>query len=251
MAMVTSATIRAAGINDVERILAKYRQAIRELSRDESANLLWRPYDEFKAAVENGLFFVVEDEAGEFMAGAGVFDLAESRDKELGMCYVKQPWRGYGLQTLLLQIRVCAATLGQVPADADRGANISYAALITGVKPSNGPSCANTAGFGFEPLDTPLPALFAACGSCRTPPSAGSGRRCCCDFFYLSDRKRVEAIERSLLMGQWSRTRGDHQLIVSPKVRHLTDPDFRGALQDIMQELRVRMKDPCRATCLN
>lgn len=251
MTMVTSATIRAAGVNDVERILAEYRQAISELPLEESANLLWRPYDEFKAAVENGLFFVVEDEIGGFMAGAGVFDLAESRDKELGMCYVKQPWRGYGLQTLLLQIRVCAATLGQVPAEADRGANIGYAALITGVKPSNEHSCANTAGFGFEPLKAPLPALFAACGSCRTPSPEGSGRRCCCDFFYLSDRKRAEAIEQSLLMGQWSRTRRDHQLIVSPKVRHLTDPGFRRALQDIMQELRAGVKDPCRAPCLN
>ena len=36
MAMVTSATIRAAGVNDVGRILAEYRQAICELPLEES-----------------------------------------------------------------------------------------------------------------------------------------------------------------------------------------------------------------------
>lgn len=249
MTMVTSATIRAAGLDDAERTLAEYRQAVSELPAKESANLLWRPYDEFKAAVENGLFFVVEDEAGGFMAGAGVFDLVGSRDKELGMCYVKPPWRGYGLQALLLQVRICAATLGQVAAEADGGMTMTYAALITGVKPSNERSGANTTRLGFEPLTTPPSALFAACASCRTPPAGRSGRRCCCDFFYLSDCKRAEAIEQSLPMEQWSRTRNDHQLIVSLKVRHLLDPDFRKALEDIVQELRNQPEEPCKASC--
>ncbi|WON74019.1 hypothetical protein [Nitrosospira sp. Is2] len=240
---VTRARVRAAGLADVAHILAEYRDAISTLPPEESANLLWRPYGEFKAAVENGLFFIVENATGNFMAGAGVFDLDDAGEKELGMCYVKQEWRGFGLQTLLLHVRVCAATLGQVP---HKGAGIgtgtgaagNYAALITGVKPANARSASNTAELGFEPLAAPSPALFNACASCRTPPAANCGRKCCCDFFSLADTRRRQVIEKSLQMENWSKTRNDQQLIVGLKIRHLLDPDFRKALQDIVDELR-------------
>lgn len=243
---IIHAVVRAAGLGDVGRILAEYREAIKNLPLEESANLLSRPYDEFKAAVENGLFFVIENAVGNFMAGAGVFDLANQSEKELGMCYVKKEWRGFGLQTLLLQARVCAATLGQVPEkngnhSTNKNYDQNYAALIAGVKPANAHSAANTTELGFEPLTAPSAALFAACASCRTPPASGSGRKCCCDFFYLSDDRRAEAIEKSLQMERWSRTRNDNQLVVTPKVRHLQDPDFRNALQDIAHELRHEM----------
>jgi hypothetical protein len=206
---------------------------------EESANLLWRPYGEFKAAVENGLFFVIENATGNLMAGAGVFDLAGSAEKELGMCYVKREWRGYGLQTLLLHVRVCAATLGEVSDKSAAGSAASYAALITGVKPDNLRSAANTSELGFEPLANPPPALFAACGSCRTPPSqhSNSGRKCCCDFLSLADARRRQVLEKSLQMENWSRTRDDRKLIVSLKIRHLLDADFRKALQDVIDEL--------------
>jgi GNAT superfamily N-acetyltransferase len=241
--IVTQATVRAAGLADVNHILAEYREAISNLPPEESANLLWRPYAEFRAAVENGLFFVIENATGNFMAGAGVFDLADAGVKELGMCYVKQEWRGFGLQTLLLHVRVCAATLGQVP---DKGAEIgigtgaarNYAALITGVKPANARSASNTAELGFEPLAAPSPALFNACASCRRPPAANWGRKCCCDFFSLADPPRRQVIEKSLQIENWSKTRNNHQLIVGLKIRHFQDPDFRKALQDIVDELR-------------
>jgi GNAT superfamily N-acetyltransferase len=242
MSGITHAIIRAAGLGDVEHILAEYRQAVAELPLEESANLLWRPYDEFKTAVENGLFFVIENAVGSFMAGAGVFDLPGSAEKELGMCYVKKEWRGYGLQALLLQIRICAATLGQVPDKSeDNTTPKSFAALITGVKPANEHSAVNTERLGFEPLPTPPSALFNACASCRTPPAPGSERKCCCDFFYLSDARRAEAIEKSLRMENWSRTRNGHELIVALKIRHLLDIDFRNALHDIVQELRATL----------
>jgi hypothetical protein len=236
---VTHATIRAAGPADVEHILAEYCEAVRTLPAEESANLLWRPYQEFRAAVENGLFFVIEDESASFMAGAGVFDLANPGEKELGMCYVKQEWRGYGLQALLLHVRVCVATLGQMPdKEAGKCAATSYAALITGVKPANAYSGANTAQLGFKPLATPSPALFMACASCRTPPVPDTGRKCCCDFFALADVRRKQVIEKSLQMESWSRTRNDDQLVVALKVHHLLDPNFRRVLQDAVDELR-------------
>ncbi len=241
MSKVIHATVRAASVSDISHILAEYSEAIKNLPLAESANLLSRPYNEFKAAVENGLFFVIENATGNFMAGAGAFDLEVPGAKELGMCYVKKDWRGFGLQTLLLNIRVCAATLGQVPdASMIADANRSYAALITGVKPANDRSAANTAALGFRPLAAPPPALFSACAACRTPPSPDSGRKCCCDFFYLPDSKRADAIEKSLRMPDWIVTRNDVQLIVSFKIRHLLDPDFRKALQDIVSELRNR-----------
>jgi len=239
MLKVTHAAVRTAGLSDMARILAEYSEAIKNLPLAESANLLSRPYSEFKAAVENGLFFIIENETGNFMAGAGAFDLADPAAKELGMCYVKKEWRGFGLQTLLLNIRVCAATLGQVPeTNTIAGTNKNYAALITGVKPANERSATNTAELGFEPLAVPPPALFLTCASCRTPPSPYSGRTCCCNFFYLPDSRRADAIEKSLGMKAWSRTRNDVQLVLSFKVRHLLDTDFRKALQDSVSELR-------------
>ncbi len=221
-----------------EPILAEYCKALRTLPPEESANLLWRPYQEFRAAVENGLFFVIEDAGGNFMAGAGVFDLANPGEKELGMCYAQQEWRGYGLQELLLHVRVCVATLGQMPdKDAGKFAATRYAALITGLKPANAHSAANTAGLGFKPLGTPSAALFMACTSCRTRPVQGAGRKCCCDFFALADARRREVIEKCLQMETWSRTKNGHRLVVALKVRHLLDPDCREALQDAIDEL--------------
>ena len=241
MLKVTHAAIRAAGVGDMTRILAEYGEAIKNLPLAESANLLSRPYSEFKTAVENGLFFIVENEAGNFMAGAGAFDLADPTVKELGMCYVKKEWRGFGLQTLLLNVRVCAATLGQASQpNLPAGTKRSCARLITGVKPANERSAANTGELGFEPLALPPAALFLACGACRTPPAPGSGRICCCDFFYLPDTRRADAIENILAMKDWSRTRNDVRLVVSFKVRHLLDPDFRNSLQDTVFELRSR-----------
>jgi hypothetical protein len=235
----THATVRAAHLGDADRILAEYDEAIRNLPMGESANLLSRPYDKFKAAIENGLFFVVENAVGNFMAGAGAFDLADPAEKELGMCYVKREWRGFGLQTLLLRLRVCAATLGQVPDKSERSSsNQNYATLVIGVKPTNEHSAVNTIELGFEPLTVLSPALFATCASCRTPPPSDSRRKCCCDFFYLSDARRADTIEKSLQMEHWSRTRKNHQLIVTLKIRHLLDVDFRKTLQDTVHELR-------------
>ncbi|SEL24676.1 hypothetical protein [Nitrosovibrio tenuis] len=241
MVTTTHATIRAAGVGDMARILGEYSEAIKNLPLTESANLLSRPYNEFKAAVENGLFFVIENAAGNFIAGAGAFDLEDPAAKELGMCYVKKEWRGFALQTLLLNVRVCAATLGQVPdASAIADLNKSYAALITGVKPANERSAVNTTELGFESLAVPPPALFSACASCRTPPVSDSGRKCCCDFFYLPDSRRADVIEKTLQMTDWTRSKNNVQLIVSFRIRHLLDPDFRKALQDIVPELRSR-----------
>ena len=42
-------------------------------------------------------------------------------------------------------------------------------------------------------------------------------------------------------MENWSRIRNGNQLIVTLKIRHLQDPDFRNALQDIVHELRHEM----------
>lgn len=235
----THATLRAAGFGDMDRILTEYREAIKNLPLADAANLLPRPYDEFKTAVENGLFFVIDNAAGKFMAGAGAFDLSNPSEKELGMCYVKQEWRGFGLQTLLLNIRVCAASLGQVPDKSmNNSRNKSYADLIIGVKPTNEHSCTNTLKLGFRPLATTSPALLEACAFCRTPPAPDSGRLCCCDFYYLPDAKRADTIEKSLRMDNWRKIKNGHEVIVTPKIRHLADPDFRKALQDIVSELR-------------
>ena len=131
----------------------------------------------------------------------------------------------------------CGAIIGSSE-DGGKRTRINHAALITGVKPANAHSAANTAQLGFEPLATPSPALFMACASCRTPPAPDSGRNCCCDFFALADARRRQVIEKTLQMENWSRTRNGHQLIVALKVRHLLDPDFRTTLQDVADELR-------------
>jgi hypothetical protein len=44
-------------------------------------------------------------------------------------------------------------------------------------------------------------------------------------------------------MMDWTREKNDVQLIVSFRIRHLLDPDFRNALQDIVSELRSRSND--------
>src|SRR5688572_20581543 len=87
---ITHATIRAAGLGDLEHILAEYGKAIRNLPLEESANLLSRPYDIFKSAVEDGLFFVVENAVGNFVAGAGVLILLIQARKSWGCVMLKR-----------------------------------------------------------------------------------------------------------------------------------------------------------------
>jgi hypothetical protein len=76
--------------------------------------------------------------------------------------------------------------------------------------------------------------LLGACTFCHTAPVSESGLVCCCDFFYLSNARRADVIKRSLERDSSGRTKNDSELIVTLKIRHLLDSDFRKTLQDVV-----------------
>jgi hypothetical protein len=236
MSRTFRAVLRAAGPVDVPHLVATYQNASSLLPPAEAANLLPRPFDEVRRAAEEGLFFLIEDASGAFIAGAGVFDLSDPSLKELGMAYVTPNWQGFGIQKLLLQVRVCGATLAQVPDAQMPGTD--YAKLLTAIKPSNLPSLTNAKKSGFEPLPPPIhPALLEPCELCANPK--GPGRICCCDYYHLTHRARAKQIRESLLSQPWqSQRRTDlDTLQIDLKVRYLTDPAYRDALGGIVQHL--------------
>ena len=234
---VTHATVRAAGPADVEHILAEYCKALRTLPPGESANLLWRPYQEFRAAVENGLFFVIEDTSRNFMAGAGVFDLANPGEKELGMCYIESRSGG------ATACRSSFCTSGSASQRWNRcriktraSLRLGYPALITGLKPANATSGSEYSRIGIQAARDAFRCVIH--GVHLLPDAPCSRRRAqCSEISFLADARRREVIEKYLQMETWSRTKNGHRLVVALKVRHLLDPDCREALQDAIDEL--------------
>ncbi len=147
-------------------------------------DLLPRPEDEFRAAAESGLMFVVLDGAA-IVAAAGVFDVQDGY-VELGATGVVARFRGYQLQQLLARVRVAAVV-------AHQGKTIEQ---TTAIKPANVASNKSMASIGFTPWANPISAMTAPCAGCVTPP--GPGRTCCCDFLHLPAAAKHQRVEELL-----------------------------------------------------
>jgi hypothetical protein len=120
-------------------------------------NVLPRPAEDYRRAVTSGLFYLVEVE-GHIAAAAGIFFLREELHSplEMGSCYVAPVIRGFGIQKLLIRVRV-AASVAFLDPDAD---------ICTAVKPKNKQSINSILSAGFVPLTQRIPLLLEPCGSC-------------------------------------------------------------------------------------
>jgi GNAT superfamily N-acetyltransferase len=238
MNLVIEAIVRTARDDEARKLIEIYAGAASELPAADAENLLPRPFKEVDAAVRQGLFLVIEDQQGEFLAGSGVFDLSDANYKEFGMTYVRPRAQGFGLQKFLMKLRVCIATLAEVP---DERAGLHYAELITAIKPTNKRSLKSAQDTGFTRMTELPPALVEPCANCKTGPC--EGRACCCDFFQLSIEQRAREIENALGLSRWERSHasGDGSAVrIELKLRALTDATYREALAEIVSDLRSK-----------
>jgi hypothetical protein len=196
-------------------------------------NVLPRPEEDYRRSVQAGLFYMVEMN-GKLVAAAGIFYLDNQNQGplEMGSCYVAPEARGFGLQKVLIACRIAAAT---ILLDVE-------APIYTAIKPGNGPSLKSVKDGGFQPLTEPEPLLIEPCSSCNTQPGSGSGRICCCDFFYLPLRNRCTAI-RDLLASKTQmlfRKTDSKQLKLKLAIQLLTNRNYRGAMRDFVKSAACR-----------
>lgn len=158
-----------------------------------------RSEDSLKKAAEQGLLFLIEADRS-IVAASGVFDLTGVPYVEVGGTLVEPPSRGFGLQSLLFQIRFAGivANQGWDPSKKVWGA----VTITTAIKPKNRDSLRGSAKAGFVPWSTPIEQCYEPCSGCKDEDKLHGrlgDRKCCCDFFELPlDAARKEI--RSLLL---------------------------------------------------
>ncbi len=212
--MSLTAVIETARRSDAEAVLGLLRGAGDE-------KLLPRPDEDYRRAIEKGLFCVARSDC-KLIAVAGAFVLSDVAPVlvEMGSCYVAPAFRGFGLQKLLVRARIAA-----VAAVVDRDARI-----LTAITPENLGSRASVLKAGFEPLTEDPRLLTELCAYCAARPGATSARLCCCDFFYIPrDRQRAE-IAAILQKGPVTVARANgERMTVAMAIAALREP-YRAAL---------------------
>ena len=83
-------------------------------------NVLPRPLKDLRESAERGLFFVAETNAT-LIAVSGGFDLGPIPYVELGGTFVDGIMRGFGIQELLLRLRIASVILNQRQETSKRG----------------------------------------------------------------------------------------------------------------------------------
>jgi N-acetylglutamate synthase-like GNAT family acetyltransferase len=201
----------------IETARSSDAEAIHRLLRDAGEDkLLRRPEGDYRRSIEAGLFCVVRSE-GALVGIAGAFPLSEGEPAlvEMGSCYVAPPFRGFGLQKLLVRARIAA-----VVAEVDPNARI-----LTAITPQNLGSRASILKAGFEPLGEHERLLIELCAYCVARPGAASDRLCCCDFFHIPPSRQRSEIAALLRPGPvlLARANGD-RLSVTMDIDALKQP---------------------------
>lgn len=207
--MGLKAVIETARSSDAEAIF----RLLRDAGEDK---LLRRPEGDYRRSIEAGLFCVVRSE-GALVGIAGAFPLSEGEPAlvEMGSCYVAPPFRGFGLQKLLVRARIAAVVAGVDP----------NARILTAITPQNLGSRASILKAGFEPLGEHERLLIELCAYCVARPGAASDRLCCCDFFHIPRSRQRSEIAALLRPGPvlLARANGD-RLSVTMDIDALKQP---------------------------
>jgi hypothetical protein len=214
--MRSNAVIQNAVADDYELILHFLRIA-------NDKNVLGRPTEDYRQAVESGLFYKAEMNR-QLIGVAAVFMLSERPPAllEMGSCYIVPELRGFGLQKLLVRARI-ASVVARVDPDAK---------ILTAISPNNLGSRRSILKAGFEPLTEDARLLIELCAYCTSRPAASSGRECCCDFFYIPRQRQRSEIRALLKPGLVTVSRGSHEtMTVATHIDVLKDPHLRAALE--------------------
>jgi hypothetical protein len=179
--------LRVVGLGEADRVLAFYRQNSHRF-------LLPRPEAQFQNAVTRGNFLLVEIGA-KIVAASGIFDYSDAEPYvELAETSVTKAVQGHGLQALFFRHRIASVVVSQGPS----------VVITTAVDPGNDFSVRNVSQLGFQPWRQPIPEAYLSCPQCRAKPASNSGRKCCCDFYYLPIEKARGAVSAALLESESS-----------------------------------------------
>lgn len=162
------------------------------LERDRGPAPIPHSAAEYERSAQQGLLFAIT-EASAFRAVSGVFELSGGRHFELGGTYVVPALRGFGLQRLVIQVRLAAVTRVLPP----------KVEVLTAIRRSNEHSIQNAKAAGFVPWPDPVPCVYAVCSACdrRTPEPPPAG--CCCEVL-IAPREAMVAAAATLSASQRS-----------------------------------------------
>ena len=213
--MGLTAVIETARRADAEAVLGVLKSAGED-------KLLRRPEADYRRSIEAGLFCLARS-GGALVGIAGAFPLSEARPAfiEMGSCYVAPPFRGFGLQKLLVRARIGAIVAGYG----------EDARIFTAVTPHNLGSRASILKAGFEPLGEHARLLLDLCEYCASRPGEASDRLCCCDFFHISSERQRREIAALLRPGPASAVRANGERLAVAMEIDALKPGRRAALE--------------------
>ncbi len=211
--------LRIARLEEADRVLAFY-------SQNSHRFLLPRPEAQFQNAVKRGNFLLVEIGAT-IVAASGIFDYSDGEPYvELAETSVMEAFQGHGLQSLFFRHRIASVVVSEGPS----------VTITTAVDPGNEVSVRNANKVGFQAWRKPISEAYLSCPQCPAKPLASTGRKCCCDFYYLPIEKAREAVSAALLetaFGELSITRKTPGLALSSECLFMTG-GFRKMLRDFV-----------------
>lgn len=155
--------VRHATSDDIERLCAFYA------AEQPGTHVLSKRPEAIAREIAGG-YLVIGEQAGTIVTAAGATKYLGAQSIELGGCVVTAALRGYGLQKLLLRVRI--ATVVMYDGTAIR--------ILSVIHPGNTASLKSATAVGFVPVPTPDEVL-ALCATCDERPVMGteSAERCC------------------------------------------------------------------------
>lgn len=224
------ATLRVTTVDDLPTLFAQLYAPIGRVD----GNLVLRTMEEHEASPAAYVVTV----AGRPIAAGAAFAYPGLPYVELGNDAVAEPFRGFGLQRLLVETRVarCVAQhrVGRP------------ATFVMAAKPGCR-SIDNYVALGFHDCEMPDPRFAVPCSGC--PDHEGALRRgvaCCCQFFCLDQSSAEDLVLDFLRRPQVvvrQRRRDDATLVLRMETRLLGDPDLRTALESFARPALARRRN--------
>lgn len=152
------------------------------IEKVDTDNVLRRPPEQHHEAIDSGLHFAIW--LGDQLVGTGAVFI-ENDLAELGGTAVDRDVKGFGLQRVLLRVRLVAVEVAR----AARGCT-----PYTAVSEKNNDSRKNVLRVGGEPWSAPSASAFVPCANCsKRTEIAARGERCCNQYYIFPPRSRGAA----------------------------------------------------------
>jgi N-acetylglutamate synthase-like GNAT family acetyltransferase len=155
------------------------------IKRCASANIVVRPEDIYKEAVEHELLFKVIDEDQEIVAVGMLARVGSTQYYELAGGLVARAWQNLGILSTVMPLIAASAIL-----------HSRSACLVALIAPDNDPSIKLMTNAGFVRAEEYVEGLLRVCSQCKK--SRPAHRRCCNDPYVLPQKAHFDLVRKFL-----------------------------------------------------